>query len=123
MWEKSKRLRELLDERDIPHDDNDVNHGVHITQWNNGGKRMTRYEEWRGGTTRLDAPCVPPERAIAVTIGSGFCELVNAADDLGEGTQATMCYECGYTALDEWWEEFDYCPKCGRRILLVGVSK
>lgn len=47
---------------------------------------------------------------------SGACKLINAADDLGKGTSSCMCFECGYTALDDWWDEFKYCPNCGRRI-------
>ena len=47
---------------------------------------------------------------------AGTCELINAADDLGKGTSSCMCFECGYTAIDDWWDEFKYCPNCGRRI-------
>ena len=53
----------------------------------------------------------------AVTMGVGTCELINAADDLGKGTSSFMCFECGYTALDDWWDEFNYCPQCGARII------
>lgn len=48
--------------------------------------------------------------------GAETCTLINAADDLGSGTSSCMCFECGYTALDDWWEEFNFCPNCGRRI-------
>jgi len=58
-----------------------------------------------------------PEQAIAATLGTGTCELVNAAEDLGDGTSSCMCDKCGYTALDDWWDVFNYCPNCGRRIV------
>lgn len=58
-----------------------------------------------------------PEQAIAATLGAGTCTLINAADDLGSGTSSFMCFECGYTALDDWWEEFNFCPNCGRRVI------
>ena len=61
-----------------------------------------------------------PEQAIAATLGSGTCELVNAAEDLGDGTSSCMCFECGYTALDDWWDEFNYCPNCGRKVVTNG---
>ena len=67
----SEKVRALLDERGIEHDDNDANTevtGVRITRWKNGGKRDVRYEEWRNGTTRLDAGNVSPEQAIAATV-------------------------------------------------------
>ena len=70
----SEKVRALLDERGIEHDDNDANTevtGVRITRWKNGGKRDVRYEEWRNGTTRLDAGNVSPEQAIAATVGNG----------------------------------------------------
>lgn len=56
------------------------------------------------------------EQVIEVFEGAGTCTLINAADDLGSGTSSCMCFECGYTALDDWWEEFNFCPNCGRRI-------
>lgn len=62
-------LREMLDERGIGHYDVDINSGVRTTQWENGGKRDVRYEEWSSGTTRLDASNVTPEQAIAATVG------------------------------------------------------
>ena len=69
----SETIRKQLDERGIEHDDNDANTevtGVRITRWKNGGKRDVRYEEWRNGTTRLDASNVSPEQAIAATVGA-----------------------------------------------------
>lgn len=56
-------------------------------------------------------------RKDAAKLGSGTCELVNAADDLGKGTQSCMCDACGYTALDDWWDEFKFCPNCGRKVV------
>ena len=50
-------------------------------------------------------------------VGVGTCELINAADDLGEGTSSCMCSKCGYTALDDWWDEFKHCPNCGARLV------
>ena len=110
----SEKVRVLLDERGIEHDDNDANTkvtGVRITRWKNGGKRDVRYEEWRNGTTRLDAGNVSPEQAIAATIGAGTCHYI--PDD------------AGFT----WWDENDVehyeeysasdecdsasCDKCG----------
>jgi hypothetical protein len=61
-----------------------------------------------------------PEQAIAATLGAGTCELVNAAEDLGDGTSSCMCDKCGYTALDDWWDEFNFCPNCGRRVVNDG---
>lgn len=49
--------------------------------------------------------------------GRGECHLINAADDLGSGTQSCMCFNCGYTALDDWWDEFNYCPNCGAKVV------
>lgn len=39
------------------------------------------------------------------------CELVNAGDG------KCICFECGYKALDEWWNGFKYCPNCGRKVV------
>jgi hypothetical protein len=61
-----------------------------------------------------------PEQAIAATLGAGTCELVNAAEDLGDGTSSCMCDKCGYTALDDWWDEFNFCPNCGREVVTDG---
>lgn len=54
--------------------------------------------------------------SIDEMLGAGTCELVNAADDLGEGTSSCMCSKCGYTAPDDWWDRFKHCPNCGARI-------
>ena len=104
------KLRALLDERGIEHDDNDANTevtGVRITRWKNGGKRDVRYEEWRNGTTRLDAGNVSPEQAIAATVGGGTCHKKWRN---GYG----FCSECGCNITGEW---AIYCPNCGRKVV------
>lgn len=74
-----------------------------------------------GATHRVNGIEETDWQAIAdelnAMVGVGTCELINAADDLGEGTSSCMCSKCGYTALDDWWDEFKYCPNCGRRIV------
>lgn len=114
------KLRALLDERRIEHDDNDANTevtGVRITRWKNGGKRDVRYEEWRNGTTRLDAGNVSPEQAIAATVGVGTCKLVD--NDSGPDVHCTACgggVDDEYRYFMDSWG-YSRCPHCGARII------
>ena len=92
------------------------------TCWN--VKKDEGIELWRAwvapnGTITLKTDAIyglTPEQAIAATVG-GTCELINAADDLGKGTSSCMCSKCGYTALDDWWDEFKHCPNCGAKVV------
>ncbi len=108
-------LRCLLDERGVEYYD-----GTKSTLWlkDEHGYRASA-DELASGLMSVHIWCDTPAQAIEATLGRGTCELINAADDLGKGTSSCMCDSCGYTALDDWWDEFKYCPNCGRRIVEV----
>jgi len=110
-------LRRLLDERGVKwwpmHDDEAGYHEDRDTEFLVYGCKHVAHE-WG---CRLQVGMLTPEQAIAATLGARTCELVNAADDLGNGTSSCMCDKCGYTALDDWWDEFNFCPHCGRRVV------
>jgi hypothetical protein len=116
MVNPTDELRAKLDELGVEYDTYDLPNGEHGLSWIDGNDI-----EWevvqQGENFRIHAlQLVTPEQAIAATVGAGTCELINAADDLGEGTSSCMCSKCGYTALDDWWDEFKCCPNCGARI-------
>lgn len=112
----TERLCELLDERGVEHETTFLWDGRELTEWTVDGY------DWKADSgdelvcLSLDT-LITPEQAVEATLGRGECELINAADDLGKGTQSCMCYACGYTALDDWWNEFNYCPYCGRKVV------
>ena len=111
-----EELKNGLDELGVEYDTYDLPNGEHGLSWIDGSNI-----EWeavqQGENFRIHAlQLVTAEQAIAATVGAGTCELINAADDLGKGTSSCMCSKCGYTALDDWWDEFSHCPNCGRRI-------
>lgn len=109
-------LRRMLDERGVEYRFSEC---TKVFDWHfNGanGEGDACAMEVQGGINIL-ARGITPEQAIAATLGAGTCTLINAADDLGSGTSSFMCFECGYTALDDWWEEFNFCPNCGRRVI------
>ena len=110
-------LRRLLDERGV-----EWAEGIarpELTQVRIDGK-VAKFHPWQPNTLKVSLFDITPEQAVAATLGRGTCELVNAAEDLGDGTSSCMCYECGYTALDDWWDEFKYCPNCGRKVVTNG---
>lgn len=113
---KPETLRKMLDEHGVEHYDR-----FDVTEWvgSDGEICHTSVNYSNGATVLVLRKCTTPEQAIAATLGRGECELINAADDLGKGTSSCMCSECGYTALDDWWDEFKYCPNCGRRVVEV----
>ena len=115
----TERLRALLDERGVEWEDMSIRPYA-CTSWRDpDGEPCTALEgadDIPDGKLSAQA-LLTPEQAIAATLGAGTCELVNAAEDLGDGTSSCMCDKCGYTALDDWWDEFNYCPNCGRRIV------
>ena len=45
-------------------------------------------------------------------------ELIVAADDLGKDLYPCMCFQCGYTKLDDFWRKnhVNYCPNCGAKV-------
>ena len=118
----TERLRALLDERGVEWEDMSIRPYA-CTSWRDpDGEPCTALEgadDIPDGKLSAQA-LLTPEQAIAATLGSGTCELVNAAEDLGDGTSSCMCFECGYTALDDWWDEFNYCPNCGRKVVTNG---
>ena len=131
MTSGTDELRRLLDERGVEwwqkkrHTCWKVSKGQEVEMW--------RAWEAPDGSLTLKVDYIyglTPAQAIAATLGScncsdnctngertGTCKLINAADDLGKGTSSCMCFECGYTALDDWWDEFKYCPNCGRKVV------
>jgi hypothetical protein len=119
----TERLRALLDERGVEWDADDeaMDDGSlsQVTYWYCNGIEWSA--DGRDEYLAFDAvQLLTPEQAIAATLGAGTCELVNAAEDLGDGTSSCMCDKCGYTALDDWWDEFNFCPNCGRRVVNDG---
>ena len=46
-------------------------------------------------------------------------ELIVAADDLGKDLYPCMCFQCGYTKLDDFWRKnhVNYCPNCGAKVV------
>ena len=114
----TEELRRLLDERGVAWDVLQAYEGGEMTRWRDSeGRFVTAYDDGVM-TFFVDFYWQPTaKQAIDATLGRGTCELVNAADDLGKGTQSCMCDACGYTALDDWWDEFKYCPNCGRKVV------
>ena len=118
----NEELRCLLDERGVEWEAFDV--FEQTTQWSTYNGAFVYWARERDGKllvettapTKCSASCTP-ELAVITTLGPGTCTLINAADDLGSGTSSSMCFECGYTALDDWWEEFNFCPNCGRKVV------
>lgn len=111
------KLRALLDERGIEWWTVESLDKVPLTVCVINGVRYKFRPQGRGIiVSSCTEGTVTAEQAIAMTVGVGTCELINAADDLGKGTSSCMCFKCGYTALDDWWDEFNYCPQCGARI-------
>ena len=114
----TERLRELLDERGVEWWKPVQMEGSEYTRWHDAnGMEWTTSEIHVSRKLRIGASFITPEQAIDATLGRGTCHLINAADDLGVGTSSCMCFECGYTALDEWWDEFNFCPRCGRKVV------
>ena len=60
------------------------------------------------------------EEAIAAwnTRAERTTELIVAADDLGKDLYPCMCFQCGYTKLDDFWRKnhVNYCPNCGAKV-------
>lgn len=112
----TNRLRELLDERGVKYTPTIVTEGVLFTVVTSNETYFILVRDSDAGI-EMWSQYLTPEQAVEVTLGRGTCELINAADDLGKGTQSCMCYACGYTALDDWWDEFNYCPNCGRKVM------
>lgn len=108
-------LRAMLDERVVPYVSAFTTEGHPHTSWRDEDYREVSAVDF-GERKLLFHGNIIPAQAVAATLGAGTCTLINAADDLGSGTSSCMCFECGYTALDDWWEEFNFCPNCGRRI-------
>lgn len=89
---KPETLRKMLDERGVEHYDR-----FDVTEWvgSDGEICHTSVIYSNGATVLVLRKCTTPAQAIAATLGSGTCELINAADDLGKGTSSCMCFECG----------------------------
>ncbi len=122
MESSTKILRRMLDERGVEWW-NQTDTEPQTATMAMLGDQLIEYHENVNGTMGYhvwNMRDLTPEQAIAATLGSGTCELVNAAEDLGDGTSSCMCFECGYTALDDWWDEFNYCPNCGRKVVTNG---
>lgn len=113
MTSATEVLRRMLDERGVEHEDDE---GV-TRFFGPDGFEVVMQEGIDGELDCLTPLYLTPAQAIAATLGTGTCELINAADDLGKGTSSCMCFECGYIALDDWWNEFKYCPNCGRKVV------
>ena len=125
-------LRRMLDERGIEHYDHD-HREVRVTEWDNGGKRDARYEEWSSGTVRLDASNVTAEQAIDATVGRETCHTVSMdcfgnppynQSGLNGNDPACGCSECGApwstTGLfrgNKLRHNFRACPICGRKVV------
>ena len=126
----TKKLRRLLDERGVEHEDTDITVGEKAygatTYWECGDV-VARFSENADVGTLLEAWDVSPEQAIVATVGVGTCK------NIGDGT--FVCSECeahvqityvGRSYLDEngkrWYStsnehEFRHCPNCGARIV------
>lgn len=100
-------LRRLLDERGIEHTDFGG-----MTEWTNGGGRMCRaYTRPEPLTVDVAMLAVPPEQAIAATLGAGECE------DVGQAA-VFKCSECGwYSPVFTFGEKMPrFCPQCGKAV-------
>ena len=110
----SKELRRTLDDHGVKW--KSIDFDVSKTTLFYAGSEQYIFDDGGGIASPMLAGPLTPAQVIAATLGAGTCTLINAADDLGSGTSSCMCFKCGYTALDDWWEEFNFCPNCGRRI-------
>ena len=130
MTSATKELRRLLDERGVEYETYiEQPTGFEHVKWNFNEHGSADFNlEFGEPWLTMYGTISGPEQAIAATLCdtgatcerhgvAGTCKLINAADDLGEGTSSCMCSECGYTALDDWWDEFKYCPNCGRKVV------
>ena len=121
----TERLRELLDERGVKHFDHDEGEPLRdlseagpdpATSWLMGDASVCAVPN-KNGTFDLWIDHVTPEHAVEATLGRGECHLINAGEDCGKGIPSIMCFECGYTAPDECWNDAKYCPNCGRKVV------
>ena len=125
-------LRRMLDERGVEYETYiEQPTGFEHVKWNFNDHGSADFNlEFGEPWLTMYGVISGPAQAIAATLGScncsnnctngertETCKLINAADDLGKGTSSCMCFECGYTALDDWWDEFKYCPNCGRKVV------
>lgn len=112
--EGTVKLRKLLDERDIEHEDDLI-----TTRWGEelfsaGGLRLTRYAaQEASGKVNLTMYAISPEQAIAATLGSGTCH------NQWQWNSGFCCPECFYTILfvDKLADKpFKYCPNCRKEV-------
>lgn len=112
-------LRKLLDERGI--------------EWRSELKGLpffgvTFVGDWsfcEYATGELSATCKPvltPEQAIAVTLGSGSCEMepsftVPSRLDFMQEYRCTECNEYAYLQVATDDDALRFCPNCGREVV------
>ncbi len=97
-------------------------HGI---EWRSGLKGVTFVGDWcfvEYDSGKLAATCEPvltPEQAIAATLGSGTCQLVeHEALASMPSFKCWSCSECGYGWHHSIYDkQFSYCPNCGRKVV------
>ena len=109
-------LRRMLDERGVEYTERDV-FGKHVFHFGAPlhGAMFTDAGEW----TELVVENATPEQAIEATLGRGTCH--NAMPLLPSGMpypDSWMCSECGGRMDGIILEIGDYCPNCGRKIVV-----
>lgn len=100
-------LRRLLDERGVEYKDRDM-FGKHVFHWGEPlhGAMFTDGGEW----TELVVENASPEQAVEATLGRGTCRNTQSDFDF-------MCSECGKRVDNGRVLGFNYCPRCGRRVV------
>ena len=101
-------LRRLLDERGTEHTDLGG-----MTEWTNGCGRVCRaYTRPEPLTVDVAMLAVPPEQAIAATLGGGECEMEWVSDWMGWHCKACDSLRQGLPD-----QKPNYCPNCGAKVV------
>ena len=105
----TERLRALLDERGVEHEDASYKRKVPITVWDSDGAMFCFVDDF--DKTDLHVENCTPEQAIAATLGSGTCEVEYVNDWMG-----WHCLKCDNIKQGLKDQKPNYCPNCGRKV-------
>lgn len=120
----TEKLRKLLEERGVEWKSGRTNENN--TSWDVGDLRVTA-KELSDGTLLMQQYSrkhFTPEQAIAATLGSGTCELIDTTspgnDDYWNSAKCSECgveFTCAIFGRSSDMPDADYCPSCGRKVV------
>ena len=110
-------LREMLDERGVEYEvDESDNTTYFCFDWCDECGSYLKHIFVTGSCIEASIGYLTPEQAVAATLGSGECDLVETGvEHIEADVHMLECSKCGRTC-EHVFGDYDYCPYCGRTV-------